>query len=127
MNISSAFCVIKHEIWSSNGDDFGSGEIMDEFEEAQLVIQAHLGRDIETSEISQESVVLRRDELDPAMLSPVVISTLSEWVIVDMFAVHGQAGDTMVCFIRSADGTGDPLIEGLILNNRQVIWTKMLD
>ncbi|AGO06753.1 hypothetical protein GTP10_14585 [Lactiplantibacillus plantarum] len=100
---------------------------MDEFEEAQLVIQTQLGRDIEISEISQESVVLSRDELDPDMLSPVVISTLAKWVLVDLFAVNSQGGSVMVYFIRSTDGTGKPFIEGLILNNRLVVWVKMLD
>lgn len=100
---------------------------MGEFEEAQLVIQEYLGRDIETSEISQESVVLSRDELDPDMLSPVVISTLAKWVMIDLFVVNGQGDSVMVYFIRSADGTGKPFIEGLVLNNRQVVWVKMLD
>ncbi|MBZ2406154.1 MULTISPECIES: hypothetical protein [Liquorilactobacillus] len=100
---------------------------MDELKEARLAIQAQLDKDIEISQISQESVVLSRDELDPDMLSPIVINTLAEWIIVDMFAVNGQAGDTMIYFIRSADGTGKPFIEGLVLNNRQVVWTKMLD
>ncbi|KRL38346.1 hypothetical protein [Liquorilactobacillus uvarum] len=61
------------------------------------------------------------------MLAPVMISTLAEWVMVDMFVVDGQAGSVMLYFIRSADGTGKPFIEGLVLNNRQVVWTKMLD